>query len=138
MSTPDAWTLPHAATLTQIVVEWLELARLDAITAERECAVSIEPNYNAVCFHAQQAVEKLMKGVLRHHGIMAPHTHDLIVLDDLLVRQIASWSWPATELRSLTIGAVGYRYPGQKATMQEAQESLDICRRIWPALVALM
>ena len=32
---------------------------------------------DAVCFHCQQFVEKLLKALLTLHGIEAPRTHDL-------------------------------------------------------------
>lgn len=35
-------------------------------------------------FHAQQAVEKAIKGVLAHHGVVFPHTHDLKLLLNIL------------------------------------------------------
>lgn len=38
------------------VKEWLAKARGDYRTAERELASADEPNYDAVCFHAQQGL----------------------------------------------------------------------------------
>ena len=32
--------------------------------------------YDAVCFHAQQAVEKWLKAFLAYHGVAFPHTHN--------------------------------------------------------------
>ena len=34
-------------------VEWTAKAAADLTTAQREIAADIEPNYDAVCFHAQ-------------------------------------------------------------------------------------
>lgn len=132
------WPLPSGAHLSQLVREWLDLARADVITAERELAAATDLNYAAVCFHAQQAVEKLMKAVLLHYGVVAPYTHDLIALDELLVATLPHWTWPSADLRRLVLGAVSYRYPGPKPTQQQAEDAMDVCRRIWPALTAML
>lgn len=39
--------------------------------------------YNSVCYHAQQSVEKYLKGFLSHHQIEPPLTHNLKDLSDL-------------------------------------------------------
>lgn len=43
------------------IKEWVDKATGDYHTASRELQVSHEPNFDAVCFHAQQCIEKLMK-----------------------------------------------------------------------------
>ena len=48
------------------VREWITKAEADYWTASRELQVSERPNYDAVCFHAQQCIEKLTKEVLFH------------------------------------------------------------------------
>ena len=46
--------------MNDTVKEWLEKADRDYATAARELKVEDNPNYDAVCFHAQQCIEKLM------------------------------------------------------------------------------
>jgi HEPN domain-containing protein len=41
-----------------LTAEWIEKADGDYATAERELRARHSPNYDAVCFHAQQVVEK--------------------------------------------------------------------------------
>ena len=41
--------------------EWIQKAEGDRGTARREFAVEDTPNYDAVCFHAQQCAEKYLK-----------------------------------------------------------------------------
>jgi HEPN domain-containing protein len=62
------------------VEEWRAKAEGDYRTATREFDAPEAPNYDAVCFHAQQCIEKLMKGVLIQRGIIPPKTHDLMSL----------------------------------------------------------
>jgi HEPN domain-containing protein len=57
--------------------EWVEKAEGDFATAERELKVRKNPNYDAVCFHAQQCVEKYLKARLQEEGIIFRKTHDL-------------------------------------------------------------
>ncbi len=42
-------------------VEWVAKADADLDTANREVVVTYSPNYDAVCFHAQQCAEKYLK-----------------------------------------------------------------------------
>ncbi len=62
--------------MNELVDEWVSKAEADARTAEREVSVIDEPNWDAVCFHAQQCIEKYLKGLLRDKGIDPPRSHD--------------------------------------------------------------
>ena len=52
--------------MNDTVKEWIDRAERDLATAGRELAAVEQPNYDAVCFHAQQCIEKLMKALLIH------------------------------------------------------------------------
>jgi HEPN domain-containing protein len=64
------------------VNEWTAKADADFSTATRE--VADPPNFDAVCFRAQQCAEKLMKALLIHLDTVPPRTHDLREPDRLL------------------------------------------------------
>jgi HEPN domain-containing protein len=49
--------------------EWVDKAEGDFATASREIKARKAPNYDAVCFHAQQCVEKYLKARLQEEGI---------------------------------------------------------------------
>ncbi len=119
------------------VREWITKAEADYWTASRELQVSERPNYDAVCFHAQQCIEKMMKAALIHHGVVPPRIHDLVQLNRLLTPHNKEWSWSVEELRLLTAAAVGYRYPGESADQDEANEVFSICTRLRWALWTL-
>ncbi len=112
------------------VREWMSKAEGDYATAQRELHATGTPNFDAVCFHAQQCVEKLMKALLIHLGVTPPRSHDLLVLDRLLKPVCSEWSWPVEDLRFLTRAAVDFRYPGESAEQKEASESIEIATRI--------
>jgi HEPN domain-containing protein len=120
------------------VREWMAKAEGDYATAQRELHPSGTPNFDAVCFHAEQCGEKLMKALLIHVGVTPPRSHDLVALDRLLAPTCASWSWPANELRLLTRAAVDFRYPGEAADEKEAIEAFEIATRMRNKLRALL
>ena len=101
--------------------EWLQFARDDLRMAGY--ALSDDPPMpSQACFHAQQAVEKALKGLLLAHGLAAPHTHNLLLLVDSLVIAVAGVERFAEAAAVLTRFAVSARYP------DAANESLDDAR----------
>ncbi len=120
------------------VKEWLDKAEKDFATARRELAAVDSPNYDAVCFHAQQCIEKLMKGFMIHLGVIPGKTHDLAYLNQLLMPVCTEWSWPSEDLRFLTRAAVAFRYPGESADKEEAQKALQIATGLRDKLLALV
>ena len=63
----------------ETVKEWMAKAEGDFTVARREMRARKSPNYDAVCFHRQQCVEKLMKALLIQLGVTPPKTHMLMV-----------------------------------------------------------
>jgi len=116
--------------MDDLVREWVEKAEADVRTAEREAVVTEGPSWDAVCFHAQQAVEKYLKALLQHRGIGFARTHDLAVL----LRQ-ADEGWSAADnlgesMEWLSAYAVEVRYPGERTTKGAARRSVAIMRDI--------
>jgi HEPN domain-containing protein len=120
------------------VSEWVDRAESDFRVACREHMVTVAPSYEAVCFHAQQCVEKMMKAVLIDRGASPPRTHDLLALAGNVTSVVPSWSWPSMELSTLSAAAVGFRYPGDPVEKEDADDMLDICTRIRASLLALL
>jgi len=110
--------------------EWIAKAEGDFATARRELAVVDEPNPDAVCFHAQQCVEKCLKAVLIEHGREIPKTHDLSVVLSLVVIVEPSWEYLREELNSLTDRAVEVRYPGSSSEHGDAREAFEIASKV--------
>ena len=124
--------------MTGTAREWLDKAEGDYSSAGRELRARKGVNYDAACFHAQQCVEKLMKALMIHNGVVPPRTHDLVELSRLLAGIVTGWSWDEGELRDLTRGAVAGRYPGMTAGRDEARRAFDICTRLRTRLVPLL
>jgi HEPN domain-containing protein len=113
-----------------ITREWVDKAEGDFSTAERELQVKTDPNYDAVCFHAQQCAEKYLKARLQEANIFFGKTHDLATLLDLLLPVEAAWDTLRSDLQTLTVFAVAYRYPGDSADESEAREAVMKCQNI--------
>lgn len=124
--------------MNETVKQWVEKAERDFATAQRELSAESLPNYDAVCFHAQQCVEKLMKALLIRSGVTPPRTHGLITLNNLLQPLIPEWSAAAEDLRFLTRAAVDFRYPGSTADRETAQQALALSERLREQLHELL
>ena len=105
-------------------VEWTGKADADLVTAKREVAVPEAPNYDAVCFHAQQCAEKYLKAVLVENGLRVPRIHDLEALVNLLSTQYPELQKVIHLARILSAMAVEVRYPGMTADEDDAEESV--------------
>jgi HEPN domain-containing protein len=110
--------------------EWVDKAEGDFSTAGRELRARKDPNYDSVCFHAQQCVEKYFKAYLQDTGIAFAKTHDLVVLLDLLLPMEPNWVQFRLSLRRLSTAAVEIRYPGKSADKLNAKEMYKLCQEM--------
>jgi HEPN domain-containing protein len=113
--------------MNPITQEWVDKAEGDFATAGRELKVTANPNYDAVCFHAQQCIEKYLKARLQEAGIQFGKTHDLSLLLNLALPVESSWQGMLADLQTLSAFAVAYRYPGDSADEIDAQEAVTKC-----------
>jgi HEPN domain-containing protein len=116
--------------MTPLAAEWVAKAEGDYATARRELRARRQPNFVAVCFHAQQCAEKYLKGVLQQQRLAIPRTHNLEALaKPLLTAQVALKILSAAR-RTLSAYAVETRYRGKSADRALAKEALELCSRI--------
>lgn len=66
----------------KITTEWMEYANNDLRSADFLRQLIPQP-WEIIAYHAQQAVEKALKGLLVAKDIRPPRTHDLDELIDL-------------------------------------------------------
>lgn len=116
--------------MNETVREWFQKAEADARTAKREFDAVDSPNYDAVCFHSQQCIEKMMKGILVHHRVTFTKTHDLVQVFELLKTVCRELECSDGDLRFLTSFGVSFRYPGESADREDAQNALEVCERL--------
>ena len=116
--------------MNNIVDEWVEKAEGDFRTAEREARVRKAPNYDAVCFHAQQCAEKYLKALLTQQQISFRPIHDLEVLLGSILRISPDFEFIRDLLLLLNDYAVDVRYPGEAATKEEARAAVKAMRTV--------
>jgi HEPN domain-containing protein len=110
--------------------EWVEKAEGDWNAAQQLNRVRKDPNYDSVCFHCQQSVEKYLKAGLEEAGMNFPKTHDLIKLLGLAVAVEPQWVALHPLVATLNPYGVGYRYPGLTATRADAKAAIKDCREV--------
>jgi HEPN domain-containing protein len=108
--------------------EWIDKAEGDFATMERESRARKAPNYDAVCFHAQQCAEKYLKARLCEAGASVDKIHDLTALLNQVLLYEPLWEAHRRTLAYLAEFAVNVRYPGDKSTKEDALETRRHCR----------
>jgi len=109
---------------TEIARQWLAKARNDLLNADNNLNSDDVPT-DTVCFHCQQAAEKLLKAYLAGNGQAYPISHDLF----LILEKILPLNGDAARLRdSLAIlmpYSVEIRYPDDwfMPTGEDAREA---------------
>lgn len=116
---------------------WLVYARANLLHAEAGHAAGVLVEY--LCFDAQQAAEKALKGALILLRIDFPRTHDI---KELLTRLIDSGGHVPDGLKdavALTSFAVQARYPdwGESLNDDDFAEALALARAVvdWAAQI---
>ena len=98
------------------------------------------PVPETACYHAQQAVEKILKAFLISRRAAAPRTHNLVALLDAAVEHEPSTADLKEACSLLTPYAVDLRYPGDIGVVEhtEAEDALAMMDLAWSRLAALL
>lgn len=117
--------------LNEELLSWLWKAENDFLNIEDNLSSERVP-WDTVCFHAQQAAEKLLKTAILARGIRPPRTHDLLVLLTICSEGDPSRSVLVEECRMLTSFAVEIRYPhpSYEPNEEEAMDLVEAARGI--------
>ena len=111
-------------------LEWIEKAEGDFATAGRESRVRKAPNYDAVCFHAQQCAEKYLKAVLQENDKRIPMIHNLIELMLSCEEMDGSFELLRSDLVVLERYSVQVRYPGISTERDEARAAYAAAKTV--------
>ena len=115
----------------EIARQWLAKARNDLLNADNNLK-SEEVPFDTVCFHCQQAAEKLLKAYLVGNGQLYPITHDLF----LILERVLPLNSDAQKLRDalaiLIPYAVEIRYPDDwyMPSEEDAREARDAANQV--------
>jgi HEPN domain-containing protein len=108
--------------------EWIGKAEGDFATMQRESRARKNPNYDAICFHAQQCAEKYLKARLAQADMEFGKVHDLVALLGQVLTVQPDWEIFREDLAYLSDFAVSFRYPGESADKESAIDAVRRCR----------
>jgi HEPN domain-containing protein len=119
-------------TETDLIALWLKKAQSDMGTAIY-CLNGTEQHLDAVCFHSQQAAEKVLKGFLVKQGIEPPKTHKMNDLCEMCMDCDSTFLQIYHACSALNSYAVQSRYPGNEPDIapEEAQTALENAKTIY-------
>ncbi len=129
--------MPHDLARVAETTAWLRRAASDLGAADHD--LRAQPAFlGDATFHAQQAVEKAVKGFLTWHGQPLRKTHNLVELGQQCADIDASLEPLLQDAAPLTEYAWKFRYPGQpeEPDETEARNALEIARAIYDAILA--
>jgi HEPN domain-containing protein len=112
-----------------MTAEWVVKAEGDFATMQREARVTERPNYEAICFHAQQCAERYLKARLYEAEVRFGKIHDLMALLDQVRRVEPNWESFREDLAYISDLAVVFNYPGETADVESAARAEQCCRR---------
>ena len=98
--------------------EWFDLADMDLNAAKHLLSMHPVP-VEIICFHCQQTVEKMLKGVLTSFDMEPPRTHDLVELCRLCGEKDDGFSQFEVSCATLTAYGVQARYPSELDLTEE-------------------
>ena len=115
--------------------QWLAKADNDLLNIQNNLA-SREIPWDTVCFHAQQAAEKMFKALIVHDGGTPNRTHDLVALLAACSASNPELRQLENDCRTLSLLATRVRYPDDFLQLNETiardalTKSQTICNRI--------
>ena len=98
---------------------WYRIAQMDSYMAHNSFDTMHPKPYELICFHAQQSVEKLLKGFLTANAIMPPKTHDLLILHDMCLAFRTDFEPLRMAVGRLNTYGVQPRYPNEIEITEE-------------------
>ncbi len=110
----------------EVSKQWIAKAKNDLLNVDNNLKAEEIP-FDTVCFHCQQAVEKLLKAYLVANSNSYPITHDLILLLEKIIILNASAEVLRNDLALLMPYAVEFRYPDDwfMPTEEDAKEARE-------------
>lgn len=118
---------------------WLRKADHDLLNIQNNLAAKDIP-WDTVCFHAQQAAEKILKAFLVARGRDLSKTHDLVALLTLCVECDAGLAAFESDCRKLTSYGVAARYPDDlfEAGEADGRDVVAAAHRIHTKILSLL
>ncbi len=131
--------MPEDEKVLLVAGGWVTKAENDLKTASHTLKLGSDCPTDAVCFHAQQTVEKYLKALLVLRGIDFPKTHDIEALLSLVPPAKRPELSEDAQAR-LTDYATVMRYPGdyEPIALSEARDAVAVARGVREAIRKLL
>lgn len=114
--------------MKKITEEWLKAARDDLMVIEK--IIDSEYLTHIVAFHAQQAIEKVIKAVMEEINIDIPKIHNLLTLF-VRIEGNTSYSVDQDLLKTLDALYIDSRYPGDFGLLPNGKPDLKDAQRFF-------
>ena len=126
----------------KILKEWMAFAEMDFLTAKHLYEHMYPKPLEIICYHCQQAIEKLLKGVLISRGVTIKKTHDLGLLAEMLQEYTEVDEKYLEMCDDLTPYGVKIRYP-QELFIEEyhvnhVKKALEETQKLYDWLLTLL
>ena len=118
---------------------WIAKAENDLLNVRNNLNAEQVP-WDTICFHAQQAAEKMLKAFVVSRGRAVSRTHDLVALLAEAVAEGGPLEVLEADCRLLTPYAVMLRYPGAvgEPSEQETHQAVEAAERVYERVRALI
>lgn len=124
--------MPHDPIREADARAWLAKAHMDLKAAAHELT-AVPPFTADAVFHAQQAAEKTLKGLLAWHDVPFRKTHDLAEIGEQCAGIDVSLESLLMRAATLTQYVWKFRYPGepQEPSVEEAEQAIALAREVY-------
>ena len=117
------------------IKRWLQKAHRD-LAAAKQLLSTEPPPTDIAAFHAQQAVEKLLKAFLMSREIQFEKVHDVGLLLEQCAGCEREFAGLTKDVIPLSAYAVAFRYPGPAdPTKEEAESACVVAQRVWDFVI---
>lgn len=122
-----------------IVCKWFKKAEDDLIVARHLYEDLYPKQIEIICYHAQQTIEKALKGFLIYNDIEAPKTHDLVALCRMCSKIDSTFKEITDDCAVLTLYSSITRYPNEiEMDENEAANAIVKAQTIYDFNVAMI
>jgi len=115
---------------------WVRKADEDLLNIRNNLAAQEVP-WSTVCFHAQQAAEKMLKALLVSHGVQPRRTHDLLDLlgECLELEPRVHALGPSCILLNRYSVDVRYPQPSAEPDEPEGRAAVEAAQQVYAAIL---
>lgn len=122
-----------------LICKWFKKAEDDLIVAKHLFEDLYPKQIEIICYHAQQSIEKALKGFLVYNDIEAPKTHDLVALCRMCANIDQAFKEKTDDCAVLTLYSSITRYPNEiEMDENEAASAIEKAQALYDFSVGMI